>query len=149
MLTVRDIMTDRLVALTAADTLLAARQVMDMARIRHVPIMDKDGLFVGLVTHRDMLSATVSRLADIDDATQDEIYAGIPIGEIMRADVKHTAPDAPLRDAAHLLLTHKYGCLPVLDGKKLVGILTESDFIRLSIVLMDALDNVEADPPLE
>ncbi len=149
MLTVRDIMTDRLVALTAADTLLAARQVMDMARIRHVPIMDKDGLFVGLVTHRDMLSATVSRLADIDDATQDEIYAGIPIGEIMRSDVKHTAPDASLRDAAHLLLTHKYGCLPVLDGKKLVGILTESDFIRLSIVLMDALDNVEADPPLE
>lgn len=149
MLTVRDIMTDRLVALTAADTLLAARQVMDMARIRHVPIVDGNGQFIGLVTHRDMLAATVSRLADIDDATQDEIYDGIPIGEIMRVDVKHTPPGAPLRDAAQLLLTHKYGCLPVVDGNKLVGILTESDFIRLSIVLMDALDNVETDPPLE
>ncbi|MDQ7830391.1 MAG: CBS domain-containing protein [Desulfovibrionaceae bacterium] len=149
MLIVRDIMTDKLVALAAADTLLAARQLMDMARIRHVPIVDDEGQFVGLVTHRDLLSATVSKLADIDAATQDEIYAGIPVGEIMRVDVKQTTPGASLRDAAQSLLTHKYGCLPVVDGKKLVGILTESDFIRLAIVLMDALDNVEAEPPLE
>jgi CBS domain-containing membrane protein len=143
MLFVRDIMTDKLIALTDADNLFAAKQLMDMARIRHVPVMDAKGLFVGLVTHRDLLAATVSKLADIDEATQDDIYEGIPIREVMRTDVRHTAPDAALRDAAQILLTHKYGCLPVLEGKKLVGILTESDFIRLSIVLMDALDSVE------
>lgn len=149
MLTVRDIMTDRLIALTDADTLLAAKQAMDMARIRHVPIVNGRGDFIGLVTHRDLLAATVSKLADIDQATQDDIYAGIPLGEVMRTDVKHTTPDSPLRDAAQILLTHKYGCLPVLEGKKLAGILTESDFISLSIVLMDAMDNVETEGAVE
>jgi CBS domain-containing membrane protein len=149
MLTVRDIMTDKLIALTDADTLYAAKKIMDMARIRHIPVVDAGGDFIGLVTHRDLLAATVSRLADIDDATQDDIYSGIPIREVMRGDVRHTAPENSLRDAAQLLLTHKYGCLPVLEDKKLVGILTESDFIRLSIVLMDALDSVETEPPLE
>jgi CBS domain-containing membrane protein len=44
-----------------------------------------------------------------------------------------------LRQAAQLLLDHKYGCLPVLDNKNLVGIITEADFLRLTISLFDSL----------
>jgi CBS domain-containing membrane protein len=149
MLTVRDIMTDKLIALRDSYSLYTARQIMDMARIRHIPIVDADGVFIGLVTHRDMLSAAVSKLAEIDDETQDEIYSGIPIKEVMRQDVRHTTPDAPLRDAAQMLLSHKYGCLPVVENKKLAGILTESDFIRLSIILMDAVDNAGAEASID
>jgi CBS domain-containing membrane protein len=144
MLTTRDLMTEDLISLRDTDSLLAAKKAMEDAHIRHLPIIDAAGAFVGLLTHRDMLAASVSRLAEIDDDTQEEIYSGIPIREVMRADVAMATPDLPLRQAAEVLLTQKYGCLPVVKSGKLVGILTSSDFIRLSLELMDALEAAEA-----
>jgi CBS domain-containing membrane protein len=143
MLNTRDLMTEDLIALRDTDSLLNAQRAMEQARIRHLPIIDAAGAFVGLLTHRDLLAASVSRLAEIDQATQEEIYAGIPISEVMRADVAMASPDLPLRQAAEVLLTQKYGCLPVVESGKLVGILTASDFIRLSLDLMDALEASE------
>lgn len=143
MLTVADLMTSDVHTLQEEDTLQTARGLMTSRRIRHIPIVNAEGEFLGLLTHRDLLSATISQLAEIDPETQDEIDAGIPIREIMRTDVKHTAPDIPLRTAAETLLNHKYGCLPVLRDAKLMGILTESDFLKLTISLMDSLDQVE------
>ena len=143
MLTTRDLMTEDLIALRLDDTLLAAKQTMEDARIRHLPIVDAAGAFVGLLTHRDLLAASVSRLADIDAQTQEDIYAGIPLAEVMRSDVAMASPELPLRQAAEVLLTQKYGCLPVVECGKLVGILTASDFIRLSLELMDALEASE------
>ena len=143
MLTTRDLMTEDLIALRDTDSLLSAKRAMEEARIRHLPIVDASGAFVGLLTHRDMLAASVSRLAEIDNDTQEEIYAGIPIKEVMRPDVALASPELPLRQAAEVLLTQKYGCLPVVEGGKLVGILTASDFISLSLELMDALEAAE------
>jgi len=140
MLTVGDLMTTQLFTLLESDSLYTAKQIMEMARVRHVPIVDANESFIGLITHRDMLSVAVSKLSDIDPSTQDELDAGIPLREIMRTDVATVAPDTLLRDAAQVLLEHKYGCLPVVEGKKLVGIITEADFLRLTISLMDALE---------
>ncbi len=143
MLTTRDLMTEDIIALRDTDSLLEAQKAMEQARIRHLPIIDAAGAFVGLLTHRDILAASVSRLAEIDRDTEHEIYAGIPISEVMRADVAMAGPELPLRQAAEVLLTQKYGCLPVVESGKLVGILTASDFIRLSLDLMDALEASE------
>ena len=117
---------------------------MEDARIRHLPIIDASGAFVGLLTHRDLLAASVSRLAEIDSETQEEIYSGIPVKEVMRTDVALASPDLPLRQAAEVLLTQKYGCLPVVESGKLVGILTASDFIRLSLELMGQFHTVHS-----
>jgi CBS domain-containing membrane protein len=140
MLTVGDLMTTRLFTLLESDSLYTAKQIMEMARVRHVPIVDARDRFIGIITHRDMLAVAVSKLSDIDNDTQDELDAGIPLREIMRTDVQTVASDTLLRDAAQMLLDHKYGCLPVVDNKKLVGIITEADFLRLTISLMDALE---------
>jgi len=113
---------------------------MNLQRIRHIPIVTVDNVFTGLITHRDILSATISQLADLDPETQKEIDSGIPIREIMRTDIATIASDAPLKDAAQILLNHKYGCLPVVEEGQLIGILTEADFLRLTIKLMDALN---------
>ncbi|EHJ46794.1 CBS domain containing protein [Solidesulfovibrio carbinoliphilus subsp. oakridgensis] len=145
MLTTRDLMTEDLIALRDTDSLLAAKRAMEEARIRHLPVIDAAGAFVGLLTHRDILAASVSRLAEIDVATQEDIYSGIPIAEVMKSDVALASPGLPLRQAAEILLTQKYGCLPVVESGKLVGILTASDFIRLSLDLMDAMEASEAD----
>lgn len=139
MLKVKDMMTNELFSLKTTDTLRTARSMMSLARIRHIPIVDKTGAFIGLLTHRDILQASISRFAEVDRSVQDEIDAGIPIAEIMRTDVTAVPPDLDVRDAAEMLLNHKYGCLPVVEDEKLVGIITEADFLKLTISLMDAL----------
>lgn len=144
MMLVKDLMSTPVYSLNDTDTMLSARSLMTLHRIRHIPITDMEGAFVGLLTHRDVLSATISQLADIEPETQKEIDAGIPIMEVMRTDVRTVSPDLPLREAAAILLEHKYGCLPVIAAGKLVGIITEADFLRLTIQLMDALDEAES-----
>ncbi|MEZ7196577.1 CBS domain-containing protein [Pseudodesulfovibrio karagichevae] len=140
MLKVRDLMSSPVFSLRENDSLHSARELMDLQRIRHIPIVTVDNVFSGLITHRDILSATISKLADLDPETQKEIDSGIPIHEIMRADITSVAPDTSLKDAARLLLNNKYGCLPVVEGGGLVGIVTEADFLRLTINLMEGLE---------
>lgn len=140
MLTVRDLMTTDVFTLHSEDSLFLARQLMNMARIRHVPILDGRERFVGLVTHRDILGVAVSKLADIDQGTQNEFDAGVPLFEIMNTDVRTAEPSMPLRQAAVTLLENKFGCLPVVENGALVGILTEADFLRLTISLLDSLE---------
>ncbi len=139
MLKVKDIMTTDIFTLKETDNLALARSVMDLARIRHIPVVSEDMGFIGLLTHRDILGATVSKLADLDSHTQEELDLGIPIMEIMNTRVKTISPDDSLRDCAALLLEHKFGCLPVLEQNRLVGIITEADFLNLTISLLDAL----------
>jgi len=142
MLKAKDLMTLEVFTLKENDSLRMARSMMSLARIRHIPIVNNDYEFIGLVTHRDLLSATISRFADVDKSIQDEIDLGIPIGEIMRKDIKTIPSETPLREVAEILLHHKYGCLPVVDGGKLKGIITEADFLKLTITLMDAMEQI-------
>lgn len=140
MLTVADLMTPEVFTLRETDTLKTARSMMSLARIRHIPIVGKNMEFYGLLTHRDILTATLSQFASVDKKTRDEIDAGIPIMEVMRKDVTKVPPTMGLRDAADILLNHKYGCLPVVQDDKLIGIITEADFLKLTISLMEALE---------
>lgn len=140
MFQVKNIMTKDVFTLNFNESLSAAKDLMDLARIRHIPIVDNQGVFAGLLTHRDILAATISELAGIDRETQDEIESGIPIREIMQTDVVTVSADLSLKEAAKLLLEEKYGCLPVICDGKLCGIITEADFLRLTIDLMDAVE---------
>ncbi|TVM15820.1 hypothetical protein DPQ33_14040 [Oceanidesulfovibrio indonesiensis] len=137
---VQDLMTREVFTLKRTDSLRAARSMMSLARIRHIPIVNDKKHFLGLVTHRDLLAATISRFAEVDKSVQDEIDSGIPIHEIMRRDVTTVTPTTTLRETADLLLHHKYGCLPVLEDGILRGIITEADFLKLTIRLLDILD---------
>ena len=143
MFQVKNIMTKDVFTLNQLESLSAAKDLMDLARIRHIPIVDDQGKFVGLLTHRDILAATISELAGIDRETQDEIESGIPIREIMQTDVVTVGAELSLKEAARLLLEEKYGCLPVVSEEKLCGIITEADFLRLTIDLMEAVEPEE------
>ena len=137
MIHVQDLMTTKVFTLQRTDSLKDVRSLMQLAKIRHIPVTDESNTFVGLLTHRDLLGCAVSHLAEINQEEQAEIEASILVGDIMRRDVMTTTPDSLLRKAAETLYRHKYGCLPVLDEhKKLVGIITEADFLRLAIALL-------------
>ena len=137
MLLVSDVMSTKLITLTPADTLKTAREIMQKARIRHLPVMSAHGTFVCLVSQRDLLKATVSFFADVQADVRDQIEAAIPVPEVMAAEVLTVPPDMPLVKAGQLLLAHKFGCLPVLERGQLRGILTGSDFVELSLALLE------------
>ncbi len=140
MLQVKDIMTNDVFALHAEQTLAMVRSLMDSKHIRHVPIVDTDNGFVGLLTHRDLLACTVSMLADIGKEEQDNLDSSISIGNVMRTKVATVSPDTDLREAINVLLENKYSCLPVLSDAKLVGIITEADFLKLTLALLRNTD---------
>lgn len=136
MVSVSDLMTKTVYTLQPEDSLSEVRALMHLAKIRHTPVTDDRGNFRGLITNRDLLAFTISKLAEIDESVQEEIDTAIRVAEVMQKDVITVTPETGLRDAANLMYQQKLGCLPVLEGKKLVGILTEADFIRLTIDLL-------------
>ncbi len=138
MVFVADIMTDTVYTLQPSDSLSEARTLMHLAKIRHTPVTDDAGNFVGLITNRDLLACTISRLAGIEESVQQELDTAISVLEVMQTNVACVKPNTPLKEAAELLYGKKLSCLPVLDGRKLVGILTEADFVKYVISLLGA-----------
>lgn len=136
MMYVSDLMTSNVFTLKPTDTLRDVRMLMNLAKIRHIPVTDSENMFLGLVTHRDLLAFTISKLADIDLEEQHSIEVSITISDIMQTEVATTAPTMTLRETAEVLYRNKYGCLPVLENGILVGIITEADFLRLAIALL-------------
>ncbi len=138
MMKVKDIMTKDVFTMNAAQNLAELRVLMKARHIRHVPIVDGENHFMGLLTHRDLLSHTISRLAGIDDSEQYDLDKNIIIQHVMKSDVVTASPETDLRTAISILLENKYGCIPVVVEKNLVGIVTEADFLKLTIQLLDA-----------
>ncbi|HBV42254.1 MAG TPA: hypothetical protein DEB43_06395 [Desulfovibrio sp.] len=136
MLSVQNYMTDSVYTIKPTDSLHDVKQLMEGAQIRHAPVVNSDGRFCGLVTHRDLLNHTISQLADIDEQTKTEINQAILVKDIMQTDIVCAAPELSIAEAGNLLLKLKYGCLPVVVGDILVGILTEADFIKIALSLL-------------
>ena len=136
MLKVKDIMTNEVFVLHAAQTLELVRSLMRIKHVRHVPIVEPDNTFVGLMTHRDLLAQTISHLADVDEEEQEYLDRNIHIMNIMKTDVTTADPEMDICSAITLLLEHKYGCLPIVSEGKLVGIVTEADFLKLTLELL-------------
>ena len=134
-------MTTEVFVLHAAQTLELVRSLMRIKHVRHVPIVDPDHTFVGLMTHRDLLAQTISYLAEIDEKEQEYLDRHIHIFNIMKTDVLTADPEMDICSAITLLLEHKYGCLPVVSDGKLVGIVTEADFLNLTLELMRKSDS--------
>jgi CBS domain-containing protein len=116
--------------LYADDSLLIAEELMQWKRIRHVPVVDGESNVQGLITHRDILRASISTIAELSSGEHRAVQAGIMLQEIMCTDVLTVGPDADIKDAARVMLEEKIGCLLVVQERQLVGILTEADFLK-------------------
>lgn len=125
-------MTREPVTLEVDEDLDLADVLMRLARIRHLPVLDH-GRLVGLVSERDLLRVQSDQMDDSAAAERQQMRRWVKAGWIMTRGVQEVEPDMPLVEAAQLMLEHKYGCLPVVEEGRLVGILTEADFVALAI----------------
>src|SRR5262245_66583241 len=103
---------------------------MDSRRFRHFPILDNDGELVGLVTDRDLSRTALGAVEELPLSVERDILRRRRIRDIMATEPDTIEPDSTLIEAAEILLENKVGCLPVVEGLHLVGILTEADFVR-------------------
>ena len=127
---VRDLMTEPVFTLRENDRLLDLEALMSAKHVRHVPVVDRDGELVGLVTHRDLARGVLGRIDELPIGVEEDLLRRRRVGEIMVAEPDTIEPDATLREAAEIMFENKIGCLPVTEGTHLVGILTEADFLR-------------------
>ncbi len=109
-----------------------AASMMDWRKIRHVPVEDAQHQLVGLVTHR-----TILRLV----ARDPDAFNGksVPVSQIMETHVITAAPTTSTLEAIRLMRRHKVACLPVVENGKLVGIVTERDFMDVAGQLLEAV----------
>lgn len=132
--TVRQWMTSPAIVAQATTTLPEARQLLKERRIRRVPVVDAAERLVGIVTEGDINRVSDSHVGDVRDYNLYHRVADLPIGEIMTREVVTVSPDTTILEVARLLLQHRIGGVPVVDGAHIVGMITESDLFRLIVV---------------
>jgi CBS domain-containing protein len=130
---VRDVMTGEVVTLKRNECLLVADDVMRLGRIRHLPVLDDNGELVGIVSQRDLFHSGLLRALGFGTHAQRQALDSVFVKEAMHTQVMTTTEDTPLSDAARIMLERKVGCLVVVRDKTVVGILTESDFVKLAV----------------
>ena len=129
-LRVRELMSGEVTTLRRNDQLSIADDVMRLGRIRHLPVLDEDDQLIGIVSQRDLFRGALARALGYGAHAQQKLLGQLLVKEIMTNDPLSIGPDAPAAEAARLMLERKVGALPVIEAGRLVGILTESDFVK-------------------
>ncbi|MGH8641535.1 MAG: CBS domain-containing protein [Burkholderiales bacterium] len=130
-LRVKDIMSRDVRTLGRNDRLAVADALMQQDRIRHLPVLDGDGVVCGVVSQRDLFRGALLRALGYGGRAEDRLLNQVLVKEAMSAELYTASPDMPVAEAAREMIERKIGCLPVVDGEKLVGIMTETDLVRL------------------
>jgi CBS domain-containing membrane protein len=105
---------------------------MSWARVRHAPVVDAHDRLVGLISHRELMRASISSVETcIADLERRQHEWTVEVREVMRTRVHTIGPDESVQEAARRMRSAKVGCLPVVSEGKLVGIITEHDLLRL------------------
>ncbi|HEV8248003.1 MAG TPA: CBS domain-containing protein [Polyangiaceae bacterium] len=127
----RDIMSRQIFTIEPEATLEHLEEHMKQYRFGHLPVVDGDKL-VGLISHGDLLHASSSFLSE-RAKERDEIIHKVPVTRIMQRDLITVSPSDTLADVALLMWEARVGCVLVIEGEdKLVGIITEGDFLRVA-----------------
>jgi CBS domain-containing protein/gamma-glutamylcysteine synthetase len=126
--TVGQIMSTQLLTVRPEDLVDLAASMMDWEKIRHVPVEDDQGRLVGIVSHRALLRLVARGQGGT---------AQVVVKDIMRRDPVSVTPQTPTIEAMKLMRDRAVGSLPVVEGDKLVGIITEHDLIDVSAKLLE------------
>ena len=129
-LKVEQFMTTDLFTVHQDDAIDLAASLMDWERIRHVPVEDNESRLVGLISYRSLIRLLAQGQSEGNERP-------IPASEIMKRDPVTVSPEASSLDALHLMRSQGVGCLPVVKDGRLVGIITEADFMHIAGELLE------------
>ena len=129
MMRVEDLMSRTVISAPTAMPVVEARALMLRERIRHLLIVN-EGRLEGIVTDRDIRLNLPSPATSLSVWELNHLLARLTVGDVMTKSVIVIDPARDAREAARIMVDHKIGALPVRDGERLVGIITETDLLR-------------------
>jgi len=134
---IRDWMTPDPITISVNTTLPDAYWLMINNHIRRLPVLDNDAL-VGIVTLEDLRRKIPNKIFGVDPVKMSNMLVKLTVRHVMTDCPKTIQPDATIIEAARQMLEYKISTLPVMDGEKLVGIITESDIFRAFVKKLEA-----------
>jgi acetoin utilization protein AcuB len=136
---VQDVMQTKLLTVTPATTLPEALRLTTQRGVRHLPVIDGDRL-VGILSDRDLKRAMASSATSLEAHELNYLLDRLRVDEFMTRTVITIAPMFPIEAAARIMLQEKIGALPVTEDGRLVGLVTETDVLRLFVRAMGAFE---------
>jgi acetoin utilization protein AcuB len=133
---VRERMTSHPLTTSVTDAL----NYMRHNRVRRLPVLNKRGDLVGIVAEKDLLYASPSPATSLSVYEIGYLLSKLKVQEVMQREVITVRPDCPLEEAARIMVDFKIGSLPVVEGGKLAGIITETDLFKVFIEMLGARD---------
>ncbi len=127
---VEHFMVTDLFTVSSEDLLDLAASLMDWRHIKHVPVEDKDGRLVGLITHRTLLRQLTKSASERSEA--------LAVKDVMTRSPITVSPSTATLEALRLMRQHRIGCLPVVKNEKLVGLITQTDLLDVASSLLEA-----------
>ena len=133
---VRECMRPNPVTVKADTTVHRALRLMRESKVGRFPVVDDHGNLVGIVSHDDLLSSSPSPATTLAVWEIPELLAKIKVETVMSREVITVSEDTPLEEAARIMADQKIGGLPVMQGKTLSGIITETDLFKVLMQLL-------------
>ncbi len=136
---IRKLMQTDVVTLQADEPIISAVEATATERIRHLPVLQGKKL-VGIISLSDIHHATPSPLVEGSGEHYHKLLHETPVSRIMRRAPITASPDASLADVVRLLIDHKIGAVPIVEGGKLVGIVSELDVLRTYLSVLEVFE---------
>lgn len=136
---VRDVMQSTVTTITTKTTLPEAVRLLRERGIRHLPVVE-DGELVGIVSDRDLKRAMASDATTLAGSALAAVLDALAVRDIMTRAVIVAGPDFPVEEAAGMMVRKKISALPVMEGGRLVGIVTETDILQLFVRALGATE---------
>jgi len=115
-----------------------AMAMMRRDKVRRYPVVDRHGNLLGIVSEKDLLNASPSEATTLSVWEINYLLSKLTIDKVMTKDVITITRDTPIEEAARIMADNKVGGLPVVDGHKVVGIVTETNLFRIFLELFGA-----------
>ena len=109
------------------------RALMDKEKIGHLPVLDKKNILIGLVTREDLAKAGPSAATSLDMYEISYLLSRMTVKDVMVKTVITVAENEVVEEAARIMADKGIGCLPVMRGKLLVGIITDTDLFHVFV----------------
>ena len=130
---VKDRMTSNPTTVTTNTSLKEALELIRSQSFRHLPVVNEEGKLVGITTEKSLVYASPTSATSLSVFEVDYILSRTKVGQIIQGEVITVGPELPVEEAARVMVDHGIGCLPVVEGDALVGIISDTDIFRVFV----------------
>ena len=133
---IRELMVPKPAVVTPHTTMPDALKLMKEKNVHRMPVVDNHGNLVGIISETDLHNATPSSATLLSFWEIPTLLAKITVEMLMVKEVATVEADTPVEDAARLMADRNIGSLPVMEGKQLVGMVSQNDVFRVFMELL-------------